>query len=123
MAFCPNCNSDRPITRQTYVGQCRFCGRSGEHLASCRGPVKGAFDVCSYCNEPLFARVATAQALEIAIVAEAEGVAAMAPSDAEQARLAAEDQKKAEANACGWLIVGPFVVIVFVAILIYELSN
>ena len=120
MAFCPNCKSDRPITRQTYVGQCRFCGSSDEHLASCRGPVKGALDVCSYCNEPLFARVATAQALEIAIVAEAEGYTAMKPSYEEQERQKAEEEKREEENSSCWAGVGWFLFIFFVFWVIYE---
>jgi hypothetical protein len=58
MAWCPHCNQDRPIQRQTFEGRCSFCGKrkAEAHQADCRGPVAGALDVCTYCNTPVFAK-------------------------------------------------------------------
>lgn len=63
MAWCPHCNCDRPIQRQTYEGVCPICstgqiiGNSRfEHGQLCRGPVIGALDVCKFCNSPIFAK-------------------------------------------------------------------
>jgi hypothetical protein len=61
MAWCPHCNQDRPIQRQTFEGRCSFCGRrkTEAHQPECRGPVAGALDVCTYCNTPIFAKAPT----------------------------------------------------------------
>jgi hypothetical protein len=61
MAWCPHCNQDRPIQRQTFTGACQYCGRlSGSvHKPDCRGPVAGALDVCTFCNTPIFAKALT----------------------------------------------------------------
>ena len=63
MAWCPHCQEDRPITRQTYNGPCTICkkgysslGTAIDHKAGCRGAVPGAFDVCAHCNEQLFSK-------------------------------------------------------------------
>ncbi len=63
MAWCPHCNQDRPIQRQTYEGLCPHCGfgkrvqeRVFPHDPACRGPVPGALDVCTHCNTPVFAK-------------------------------------------------------------------
>ena len=77
MAWCPHCQDDRPITRQTYDGPCSICkkgftslGQAIDHKVECRGAVPGAFDVCSHCNELLFAKARTAD--EHARLAHAE---------------------------------------------------
>jgi len=59
MAWCPHCEIDRPIQRQTFNGKCAYCGKvhTVAHRPDCRGPVAGALDVCTYCNTPLFAKV------------------------------------------------------------------
>lgn len=56
MAWCPHCKEDRPITRQTFDGACRYCLSRESHETWCRGPVKGALDACQFCNEPIFAK-------------------------------------------------------------------
>ena len=63
MAWCPHCNCDRPIQRQTYEGACPICSigllignSSFEHGQLCRGPIIGALDVCTFCNSPIFAK-------------------------------------------------------------------
>jgi hypothetical protein len=73
MAWCPHCNQDRPIQRQTFPGRCEFCGKSGRanHDRACRGPVPGAMDVCTYCNTPVFAKALTQSEYET--MADAEG--------------------------------------------------
>ena len=70
MAWCPHCGEDRPIQRQTYDGPCPYCTKGithnvlgadvhEQHLQRCRSPVIGALDVCSFCNEVLFAKAKT----------------------------------------------------------------
>ena len=61
MAWCPHCEEDRPVTRQTFDITCTYCRKPeiDGHLIECRGPVKGAFDVCSFCNSPIFAKAKT----------------------------------------------------------------
>lgn len=58
MAWCPSCNKDRPITRQTFTANCPHCGslETEQHIIECRGPVPGSLDVCTFCNKPIFAK-------------------------------------------------------------------
>ena len=60
MAWCPHCNSDRPIQRHIFTENCTYCDAvpPQEHHRNCRGSVAGAIDVCTFCNNPLF-RLAT----------------------------------------------------------------
>lgn len=73
MAWCPHCAQDRPIQRQTFAGQCTYCNALAAvaHKPGCRGPVAGALDVCTYCNTPVFARVADQASYEQAEAQEA----------------------------------------------------
>ena len=72
MAWCPHCNQDRPIQRQTFEDRCSFCGRGKAegHQAECRGPVAGALDVCTYCNTPVFAKAPTQAEYETMVAEE-----------------------------------------------------
>ena len=83
MAYCPGCKSDRPITRQTFTGRCRYCGKGDPHSSPCRGPVAKWMDVCTYCNEPIFAKATTQD--EYKRACDAESV--QAELDAGRARL------------------------------------
>lgn len=57
-AYCPHCIQDRPIERQTFNTKCPFCHHEHDrpHDVKCRGPVAGALDVCTFCNQSLFAK-------------------------------------------------------------------
>jgi hypothetical protein len=72
MAWCPHCNQDRPIQRQTFEGRCSFCGRrkAEVHQPECRGPVPGALDVCTYCNTPVLAKAPTQSEYETMVAEE-----------------------------------------------------
>lgn len=64
MAWCPHCGEDRPIQRQTFEGNCPICslGVFGiAHNPACRGATVGSFNVCTHCNEPLFAKAKTSE--------------------------------------------------------------
>ncbi len=63
MAWCPHCDQDRPIQRQTFDAKCDHCGKHSKlpHDAKCRGPVPGAVDVCTHCNTPVFAKAKDAR--------------------------------------------------------------
>jgi hypothetical protein len=72
MAWCPHCNQDRPIQRQTFEGKCSFCGKSKAvpHQPACRGPVTGALDVCTFCNTPVFAKALNQSEYETMVAEE-----------------------------------------------------
>ena len=109
MAYCPRCNADRPITRQTFDGTCSYCGGYQVHESSCRGPVAGALDVCQFCNEPLFARASSRQAFEAARESETRE---------RTARLSAYRDTKASAsdiiNTLAVLLLGLAIVVGFI---------
>ena len=95
MAWCEHCNENRPIQRQTYgEGKCPFCGKgqyidyfkmSIPHEPNCRGPVVGALDVCTFCNNPVFARALTKESYDTMVEQERRSLANM----------------KAQASGCG----------------------
>ena len=129
MAWCEQCGENRPIVRQTYDGPCRFCGwgfrlKSTGSLAAdalvetlardkiaivenhrphCRGPVTNAFDVCTFCNQPVFA---SAQTLEDFVQLE-ENEQAMQVAVI-NAREADEAQAGSQQSGCGCAILALF---------------
>ena len=74
MAWCPHCESDRPIIRQSLSSSCVYCGSGKEcsHGVGCRGPVAGWLNVCSYCNTPLFAQAKSSADYSLFSIAEKE---------------------------------------------------
>lgn len=65
MAYCPHCDEDRPIKRQSVGNWCRYCFASNFsddpvwHAEGCRGPIEGFVDVCGYCDTAVFANART----------------------------------------------------------------
>ena len=57
MAWCKHCKQDRPIQRHTFEDRCPTCHAkpNQQHVPGCRGPSPGVLDVCTYCNNSLFA--------------------------------------------------------------------
>jgi len=99
MAWCEHCGEDRPIQRQTYDIMCPYCGTSDLtgvfHHDDCRGAVPGTLDVCSFCNEPLFAKAKTLD----------EFVALEEEEQKMQAAIRKHNQERAnQPQGCGCLI-------------------
>lgn len=59
MAWCEKCEDNSSVTRRIYDGECSICCSLDRHRDWCRGSVPGALDVCTKCNEPVFAQITT----------------------------------------------------------------
>lgn len=94
MAWCPSCNEDRPISRQTFEGACPHCGQAAAHAAECRGPVLGALNVCQFCHEPVFAKARSRDDHQRLMAAEAASVTQRARSARESLKARAERQER-----------------------------